>query len=123
METYNRKHNSQIRTWLMARGMDPALVSELPANGVVVQDVCAGFIRMVEGGSGMVDSYITNPNATPEARDEALNLLTIRLIELGKELGLKRLIAITKDENTRERATSHGYVVLPHAAIARDLGE
>lgn len=128
METipYNPElHKSYIRNWLEIRGLRISMIEELPKTGYITSGalgpIAAGFIRMVEGGFGILDSLITNPQATPQDRDAAIDLVVENLILKAKELKLSALIATTSDNHTLLRSSKHGFVQLPHTAICLDL--
>jgi len=111
-----------LSTWLKVRGLETHVLNDLPKNGLVVFDgeqaVAAGFIRLCEGNHGLFDSYITNPSVSPYIRDNALNELTLALIEEAKTLKLKVVLALTVDENTKVRSIKHGFVQLGHTVLA-----
>ena len=117
--TFTNTKNAQIllQKLLIAHGMDPNLTNDLPVVGrVVVQDdivIAAGFMRDMEGPYAMLDSYITNPEASPIQRHKALNLITDSLIKVSKSLGKNKLIMFSQDRNTHQRALMHGFTNFP----------
>lgn len=102
-------------------------LKDLPANGHIVHiddiPVAMGFIRLVEGGYGQFDSFITNSRIPNEFRDKALHLLTSKLIELSKQLKLKSIVSYSLDKNTLLRAYMHGFVHIEHTVIVLDLSK
>lgn len=112
--SYNSKNNDLIVNLLALRDMDPKLAEDLPNNGVLVfQDnvlVAAGFIRLIEGSSAMLDSYITNPEVAPELRNEALDKVTESLINQSKDLGISKLLSFTVEQTIIDRAIRHGFI-------------
>lgn len=109
-----------INDWFRQRDKDRAItrVSELPCIGVLaVEDgvgIAAGFIRLVEGDMGFMDSFISNPSCSAELRDLALDQIGIKLIKIAKANKIKRLIAFSVDNNTLTRACKHGFIIFPH---------
>lgn len=124
METrkFNINDLNFISNWLKARNLSTHVLDDLPRNGLIVMDgatpIAAGFIRLCEGNHGLFDSYITNPDMTPNARNSALDVLTLALIEESKALKLKVVLALTVDENTKVRSIKHGFVQLEHTVLA-----
>lgn len=116
----------EVSRWRQARGLSLGSALEtLPKNGVVIYEnddaVAMGFIRLVEGGFGQIDSYITNPAMPASIRDAALDYLTTQVIEKAKELKLKGLIGTSSDKNTLLRSLRHGFIQQDATVIALDL--
>lgn len=115
-----------IASWLHKRELPTNLVDTLPTNGFVIYSddrtgVAAGFIRKVEGGWGMIDGYLTNPDIAPNIRDEALNILTEKLLQHAKTMGISQLFAFSTDKNTITRSQQHGFQRLNHVVIVAEL--
>lgn len=115
-----------LASWLKGRDLPTDFLDTLPAVGYVVHTsnslgVAAGFIRQVEGGYGMLDGYLTNPDVPPEIRHEALDALTAALLEEAKQLGISQLFAFSVDKNTIVRSQRHGFQQLGHVVIAAKL--
>jgi hypothetical protein len=114
-----------MQEWFSDRGLNAKWLEELPPVGFVAVHegfpICAGFLRRCEGGMGMIDSYVTDPKASPELRDKALEVVTNQIITFAKESGLRRLIAYSVDKNTLLRAERWGFKLVPQSLIARDL--
>lgn len=110
---YSVRYQAQVVSWLSKRGLEERLAYDLPATGFMVfkdgHGVATGFIRRIEGDMGMVDGYLTNPDAHWEDRDKALDLLTKAIIDKAIELKMKSILAFTKDFNTLTRSLRHGY--------------
>lgn len=117
------EHVKCMYDWSKARSSYfPDEVYEIPEHGLVILDIsskpiCMGFIRKIEGGYGLIDSYLSDPSQSPKDRDEALDLLTKDLVNLAKQLGILRLLANTMDSNTLERSLKHGFSRLPHTLM------
>jgi hypothetical protein len=114
-----------VRMWLEFRGLDTVWADYLPKNGYVVSDehgpIAIGYIRMMEGNYGCLDSYITDPIAPSQLRDKALDLLTIKLVELAKSLEIKILLAFSQDTFTILRSERLGFKRLPNVLTRLDL--
>jgi hypothetical protein len=117
-------HLSHISSWLEARKISVPNSKEFPKLGLVVQyegkPIAMGFLRMVEGNYAQLDGMTTNPEASPELRNRANDVLTQNLLDTAKRLKIKKIIAFTLDENTLMRSFRHGFVKLSHSLIAID---
>jgi len=115
------EHGKEIANWLIARDMSAEGSTNLPELGLVLVDtgcpVAAGFIRRVEGGYGILDSLITNPDILPGIRDKSLDYLVKELIKLSRREGIRHLSATSVDEHTLIRSAKHGFKVQPHTLI------
>jgi hypothetical protein len=94
----------------------------LPRIGYVAmvlgQPTACGFLRVVEGGFGMIDTLVTNPTIPAETRHRALTELVDRLIEDGKiQCGMKAIFSHTQDPSVIKRAEGVGFSVLPESVI------
>lgn len=116
-----------IGRWLESRGMNPAIVRELPEIGYLALNgseyVAAGFLRKAEGNYGIADGFVTNPEINGTLRNEGLDEVLKQIISKAKQLRLKVIIAWTKDFNTLSRAKRHGFEEIPNAAMALDLSK
>lgn len=123
-EVFHVKH---LYDWFKLRKMDLQLIDELPVIGsiAIYKDlgVAAAFLRMVEPNYGIFDGLITNPEALPHLRNEAIDLCVKSIIEKAKKSKMKHLIATTIDAGIIERSKKHGFVGVPHASIILDLKE
>jgi len=124
-ELYTRQYSGVLCSWLEVRGLDTGLIQDLPKLGyVIINDknlVAAGFLRQCEGGHGILDSFITDPTAPAEERDNAMNLLFKSLIEQGKKLGLRQLMGFTVDAFTLSRAKRFGMTATSFTTLVLPL--
>lgn len=99
----------EINAWATARGLAGTTRRTLPHAGFIVPGVAVGFLFRTEADIGMLDSFITNPVASPEERHDALTLIEDALIESARERQIHRLIMLTQDDGLRSRAPLHGF--------------
>jgi N-acetylglutamate synthase-like GNAT family acetyltransferase len=83
--------------------------------------VAMAALRLMEGDVCFIDSMATDPKVEGKIRHEALDKLTDTILELGKNLGFKRIFATTKEECIVERAKRHGFKLSNEQVIVRDL--
>jgi hypothetical protein len=117
-----------IRTWLAARKLPQSLAEDLPHLGYMAECyngdlVAAGFLRSCEGRHAIADSFITNPEESPQVRDLAMDLVLSKILETAKELKLKSLVAYSLDSYTISRAKRHGFAAQPYTVLTMNLKE
>lgn len=103
---------------LISRNMSTDLVYDLPKVGIIAltednMPIAAGFLRKIEGGYGMLDSYITLESIPSKIRNEALDFITMRLIDTAEDLNIYKLIAFSEHESIHNRALAHGFGNMP----------
>lgn len=122
---FDTEHKRYIHNWLLERGLATRVIEDLPALGYITLDrgrpIAAGFIRLMEGGFGMMDSLITDPSAPGEIRSKAIDLVVTKLLKQAKSAGVKHIFAFSRDNNTLERSIKHGFKKLPETVIGVDL--
>lgn len=115
------RHEAKAAGFLVRRHMDPTLADNLPSIGYIVPGVAMGFLRKIEGGQGLLDSFITNPRAPAELRNQALDIITQKLLDKAQKLNINQILAFSVDENTIMRGQRFGFITCPHAVIALNL--
>lgn len=123
---YDTADKMYLGTMLRQRKLeDEDALRCLPETGYIVFHdnfpVAAGFLRRVEGGFAQMDSYISDPTAPSEQRNEALDLITEALISRAKELELRGIVAFSVDQNTISRSLRHGFIAHNHVVITKEL--
>lgn len=107
-------HLPILESMLVKRKISSSFVFFIPMNGFIALDdkndpIGIGFVRMVEGGFGMLDSFITDPDATSESRSHAIDQLVKELLAKCAKLGIDKIFAFTREESLWKRAESIGF--------------
>lgn len=118
--------DANIKQLLNSQGMPISHIKALPELGVTVFEdgagvpIAAGFLRTIEADptTVMLDGLITNKNASPSLRDQALNAVVAELIIIAKVRGITNILAFSTDKNTLMRAERFGFVELSHQVIS-----
>lgn len=108
MRRFEKEDLADANEWRIARGLQPWPESVLPAFGLFVEEVAAGFIYVTDSDMALLEGYVTNPDASPEARNQALDEVTDGLLARCKALGMKRVVAFARDSSIVNRAISKG---------------
>jgi len=106
-----------IKRWLQLRGHPP--IAELPSYYVVVPGVAALGIWTISRRAVLLDSLVSNPHVTGLTRNRVIDELVTRVLEDIEASGFKRIIALSEDENTINRAIKHGFEKLPHTVLSK----
>lgn len=107
-----------INLWFAQREKPPVALSELPELGYTVEDdngrpVGCAFLRMIEGGLGILDSLINDPARTAKERHTINDRLFIQIKKVAIHLELAGLIGTSIDKGTLERSLRHGFTLSP----------
>lgn len=95
------------------------------ASFVAVEDhklIAFMCMRTIEGGMGLIEAAITDPAASSESRNEAMDLLSLRIEQEAKRLELRGILMVTADKNTVLRAARLGGSILDKVVISKYFG-
>lgn len=92
----NERDIPEINSWYAARDLAPPLEYTLPPDGFIVQGIGAGFLILTNSGFGILEHFISNPEAPSTDRHLVMDMIAGALINLGHAMGMKTFIAITK---------------------------
>lgn len=127
VKVFGDSDKKTLFNWLLKRDVNVS-EAELPGYGYMVssiltrEPVACGFLRE-QGDLGFIEGMTTNPDAWSEERNEAMDTVTIHLLNYAKRQGIKRVIGYSLDENIVKRAVRHGFSIQPHVMFSIDLGE
>jgi len=110
LEKYSDKYYDMIVEWQERRGEKFVDNVDIPKHGLVVDDIACGFLFCTDSAVGLIDYFISNPEATPIARAKALDKILENLIIWAKELGMSRIIATVKIPGTKKLALKHKFI-------------
>jgi len=111
---YNLGDIPDLDRWHRAQRGDPLQVDHLPPFGLIEPGVAAGFLSLTDCKVGMLDGFISNPEAPLRARRDALGAIVSQLTDVAAARGMRRLFALT---------TTHGIQALGKRAGFSDGGE
>lgn len=111
-----------LNLWREQRSLHPVVIEDLPSFGLIIDGVAAAFLRQCEGNIAIVDSVVSNPNASGEKRHKALDRLFEELIAAAKIFGMKALIGFSVNYPFMERSTKFGFKDSGHKLMILDMG-
>ena len=81
---YTSKDYPNLCHWLDARSLSIWKKEHVPQIGYVAladeSPIVVGFLRLLEGNSAMLDGLCSNPDASAEKRNEAIDLVVQALL-------------------------------------------
>lgn len=110
MRRYAATDLPEVAGWYAARALRAPTADMLPDCGVIVQGVAAGWLYGTDSAVCLLDGYITNPAASPEDRNAALDAITGELLAAARGRGFRHVIAYTGTPSIEARAISHGFL-------------
>lgn len=127
-------HKQQLEEILVRRKMQTTMSDNFPTYGFVAVEtstiaginflrpkvIAAGFVRRVEGGYTMLDSFITDPAYPSATRNEALEKVSNMLIALIRRNSAAKMICLTMDDGIADRAEKGGFVKTPHLVMVKE---
>lgn len=109
VNTFNQKDYPEIKMWHSKRGTPAPDLEDLPLYGLIKKGVAAGFLIITDCRLGLLDYYISNPDALRGDRSEALDQITQGLLDYGRKFGLKHFKADTIVDAIGNRALKNGF--------------
>jgi hypothetical protein len=114
-----------LNDMLAKHSMPPVTRHSLPEMGYMAwhngTPIGAVFLRRCEGETGIVDSLISNPDASPELRHVALDALINHIVEQASKHKVKFLLGYTRDESTLLRSIRLGFEKSPYQVVVKNL--
>ncbi len=102
----------EIKKWFERRGMHCPEIDLFSKNGLIVDDVAAGFLYSTDSGVCFLENFITNPDSNKKERLMALDLIAQDLCSLAEDLGFKLIFGFS---------TYPGIVKLAHSLYFNSL--
>lgn len=98
-----------VCNWMVKREMKPPPYHTLPPTGLILDSVACGFMIKTDNGVGILDFFISNPEAPKSMRYAALDEIASCLIERAKRDGIKQLKCDTSIESIYRLAIKHEF--------------
>ena len=88
----------EFNRWLALRGMLPLRRSSLPRMGRIVPGVAAGFLMQTDTDRAFLEPLLTNPEAPPNQRNDAINEIVLSLMLLAGGIGSRSITALVSQD-------------------------
>lgn len=107
---YKPSDYSEISKWWEARQFPLIPQAALPKYGVIVEGFCAGFLYRTDSSIAIMEWVVSNPESDKVMRNDAMNLLVKKLINLGTNLGFESIFTSLNNKKLASRYESFGFV-------------
>lgn len=98
-----------INEWQEAHGLPAFKLENLSKFGLIIDDVCAGFIFETDGGFCVFDCFISNPKSSKIDRTLCLDVITEALLKRAEARGFKTVLALTSHPSIEERCKRYKF--------------
>lgn len=109
MRKFEEEDYFTIQEWFARRLIKAPLKEMLPPTGLIEDGLAAGFLIKTDTPAGVLDFFISNPQANRLNRLEAIYDVAQGLIVSAKQAGIKSLICSTRFSNVKQIAIKHGF--------------
>jgi len=99
----------EVSRWWIAGKFVPITEGCLPENGLIVPDLCAGWLYKTDSCIGILEWLVGNPDALWDERGYAQDLVISSLKQLAKDFGMEALFTYCKHERLMKRYEDHGF--------------
>jgi hypothetical protein len=103
------EHLLTVSAWATAQGIEALVPAILPRVGVVEPGVAAGWLYQTDSGIGLLEQFVTNPDASGKARHAAVDAIGLELLSRAKDLGLTRVILHTSHRSIARMCIRRGF--------------
>lgn len=110
IRAYKSSDYATLSQWWEAYNWTPPPEDSLPSSGIVVEGVCAGFLYITNSKMGIMEWIVGNPDASKEARAEAIEKTITAIQGMARGFGIKYLFSSIKHPNLIEHYERAGFV-------------
>lgn len=116
----SKEDHDEINSWYYEWNMPPLKDSEFPKLGFT-NGIAAGFLVQTDSMVCFLDGYISNREALKEDREKAICEITEALLQSAKDLGFKRIIAISTQKAILKYCDMHGFLSTDYFVKIKEL--
>lgn len=109
MRPFTHHDYPTIQEWFKKRKMYCIPYRYLPMTGIIRPEEAAGFLINTDCRVGILDFFITNPDASAPVRALALEAIADQLVQDARRAGLKYIKCDTKFTNLKRIVDSLGF--------------
>jgi len=100
-----------LASWWRARDWSVPSYDMLPATGMIVDGVAAGFLYRTDSKICWLEFVISNPESDKSDRSQALNLIIDDLLSQAKESGFKSVFTSLEHPGLIQRYEDFGFLI------------
>ena len=114
VRAYEKTDLEEINSWYNKRKLPLVNAEIMPKTGFIVPGVAVAFMYKTDSEIALLDGCISNPDAAPYERKEALEIIMNELVCEAAHQGFNKVIAMTRHPSIKE---------VCKRANLRDIGE
>lgn len=93
-----------IKKWFQEHGKSAPAESELPATGIIVDDIAAGFLYKTDCSIAMLECFVSNPKANKREVLKAINFIIEQLTVVAELIGYSKICGFTRKRSMKRVA-------------------
>ena len=109
----SEKDRAQVDSWCQDWNMRTFPSQWLPQAGFIVEGVAAMWLYLTDSKVALLENVISNPKASLDDRDAALDAIGSAAEQYARDLGYKYILGSSSIQPILDRAKRHGYQILP----------
>jgi hypothetical protein len=103
------QHASMVNKWAEKHSFPLPPKEYLPETGLIVEDTAAGFVYLSNSNLAWVEWIFSNPEKSPEERQESIDSLMSTLEKIAIAHGAKALFSSSGSEGYRKVLERNGF--------------
>jgi hypothetical protein len=116
------EHLEDVQAWAVLQGVLPQEPDMLPVVGLVEPGVAVGWLYQTDAKVGLLEQFVTNPQACAKARHRAVTEIGLGLVAKAKELGLRRVVTMTPQRSIGRMSIRNGFAYEgPMHVLSREI--
>lgn len=100
-----------IKSWYEEHSQVAPGLAAFPETTLIVDGIAAGSLVLTNIETGILENYISNPDANERQINASINHITDMLIGLAEGLKLRQLYVFTRIPSVAKRARKYGFKV------------
>lgn len=103
LRRYRAADGLEVSEWYKARAIETPR-AQLPEVGYIIDGVAAGFMIQTDTDVAFIEGLVSNPRASKQSRDKALDMIVGAIERKAAELGYAVLVGWTRQDVVLSRA-------------------
>lgn len=101
-----------INSWFYSRKGEYFPIKFLSQTGFIVPGIAVGFLIKTDANVGILEPFISNPQAPEKERDEALNMILETLCNHARHIGYRAVFGFSTAQTMITRALKQDFEIL-----------
>jgi hypothetical protein len=110
MRHFIAQDHKTVATWWEGHGWQAIPLDALPARGLIVPELAAGFLYQTDSNIGIMEWIVSNPQATPRKAYEAIQDIVSGLHMMAKDMGCKSILTFARHRGLIRLYEKSGFV-------------